>query len=151
MRRMSQKAAKGMRTGMFNRRGGAVLEAALVLPVLTLLAMGMMEFGYYMYAKHSFQGAARDACRTAILNPTVHANVGGSITKSMKAAGMDKGKYQVSITDAANRTISNVADIDRGELITVTLTAKYGEVGVRPLGLIPADKQMLASTTMVKE
>lgn len=151
MRRMSKIAAKEMRGGRFNRRGGAVLEAALVLPILTVLAMGMMEFGYYLYAKHTFEGAARDACRAAILNPTVHANVGSSVGKSMKAAGMDKSKYLLNITDQANNNIGNVAVVGRGEMITVTVTAKFGDLGVRPLGLIPSDKQIAGVTTMIKE
>ncbi len=42
------------------RRGNAVLEMALVLPILLLLAFGMVEFGYFFYVKNNLQGAARE-------------------------------------------------------------------------------------------
>ncbi|MGC4033821.1 MAG: pilus assembly protein [Tepidisphaeraceae bacterium] len=42
------------------RRGSAVLDAALVFPVLLSLTFGCVEFGHYFYIKHTLQGAARE-------------------------------------------------------------------------------------------
>ena len=49
------------------RRGGAILEAALVLPILLALSFGMVEYGYYFFVKHTLQGAARDGARIPAL------------------------------------------------------------------------------------
>ncbi len=35
--------------------GNAILEMALVLPLLIVLAMGMVEFGQYFYLKQAFE------------------------------------------------------------------------------------------------
>ena len=48
------------------RRGNAVLETALVLPILLALSFGLVEFGYFFYVKHNMQGAAREGARVAI-------------------------------------------------------------------------------------
>src|ERR1700733_7095028 len=40
------------------RRGGAILEAALVLPALVLLTFGGIEFGDYFFVKHTLDAAA---------------------------------------------------------------------------------------------
>ena len=45
---------------VIRRRGGSLLEAAIVLPVLIYVAFGTVEFGYYFFVKHSLDGAARE-------------------------------------------------------------------------------------------
>ena len=40
------------------RRGSAVLDAALVFPILISLTFGCIEFGDFFYVKHTLQGAA---------------------------------------------------------------------------------------------
>ena len=42
------------------RRGSAVLDAALVFPILLSLTFGTVEYGHYFYWKHTLQGAARE-------------------------------------------------------------------------------------------
>lgn len=49
---------------MRNSRGAAAVEFALVLPILLVLVMGIMEFGYLAYANASAAGAAREGART---------------------------------------------------------------------------------------
>ena len=42
------------------RRGSAVLDAALVFPILLSLTFGAIEYGYYFFVKNTLQGAARE-------------------------------------------------------------------------------------------
>ena len=49
-----------------NRRGNALLDAALVLPILLSLTFGTVEYGYFFFVKHSMQGAAREGCRAGL-------------------------------------------------------------------------------------
>ena len=52
----------GRRPAARRRRGGnSTLEMCLVLPVLLSIAFGVVEFGQYLYVKHCFESAARDA------------------------------------------------------------------------------------------
>ena len=48
------------------RCGSALLDAALVLPILLSLMFGTVEYGHFFYWKHTLQGAAREGARTAI-------------------------------------------------------------------------------------
>jgi Flp pilus assembly protein TadG len=54
---------------MFNRRqvkrpGVAVLELALILPVILVLVLGIAEFAAVFFVRHAMLNAARDAARS---------------------------------------------------------------------------------------
>src|SRR5436305_15265561 len=96
-------------------RGNGVLEAALVLPVLLALSMGMVEFGQYFYAKHTLQAASRDGARTAILSSTTHTAATTAISNTMSAANIPSGKYSYTFTNAStSATISDVGTVAKG-------------------------------------
>lgn len=48
-----------------NKKGQGLVEMALVLPILLLLLMGIIEFGFLFAAKIEIQNAARDGARWA--------------------------------------------------------------------------------------
>lgn len=128
------------------------MEAALVLPVLLALSMGMVEFGQFFFAKHTITAAARDGCRTAILSGSTHAEAVAAVHSTMNSAGYAQDKYTVRFSDPdTNATITNVALVQRGNGIRVTVRADFGDIGTRPLGVVPADKQVSGITTMIKE
>ncbi|MBJ6799212.1 TadE/TadG family type IV pilus assembly protein [Geomonas propionica] len=54
---------------MNNQRGQAIVETAIILPLLILLIMGLFEFGRYLYLKNTLNNAARAAVRTAVVTP----------------------------------------------------------------------------------
>jgi Flp pilus assembly protein TadG len=129
--------------GQRGRRGGAVLETAIVLPVLLSLAFGTVEFGYYFFVKNTLQGAAREGARAAIISTATNTDVTTAVSGVMSAAGI--ASYTTSTTPA---TISGVAS---GTSITVTVTCTWSNVGLRPLGLIPANKTVVGTAVMRRE
>ncbi|HEY8678965.1 MAG TPA: TadE/TadG family type IV pilus assembly protein [Candidatus Dormibacteraeota bacterium] len=50
------------------RLGQSLVEMALVLPILTILTFGLVDFGRAYYFQVSVTNAAREGARTAILN-----------------------------------------------------------------------------------
>ena len=62
----SSNAAAAARPARRARRGGAVLEMAILAPVLIYLSFGAVEYGYFMYVKNTVFSAARDGARAAI-------------------------------------------------------------------------------------
>src|SRR4051812_28703695 len=125
------------------RRGNAVVEAALVLPVLLALAFGTIEFGHFFYCKHTFQGAARDGARVAILSSSTNTSVTTAVGNTMTAAGFTSAQYSVAITNpTTSATISNVGTVSTGTPIKVTVTATWGTIGIRPMNMISATKQV---------
>ena len=133
-----------------NRRGSAVLDAALVFPVLLLLTFGCVEFGHYFYIKHTLQGAAREGARAAATG-VANSEVTTAVANTMSAAGISA--YTVAIRDAAdttNITIGTATPV-AGTAILVKVTCVWGTVGVRPMGLMGASKQVIGMTTMRRE
>ncbi len=49
--------------------GQALVEFALVLPILLLLAVGIMDFGRALFVYSEVSNAAREAVRFAAVNP----------------------------------------------------------------------------------
>ena len=135
------------------RRGNGVLEAALVLPVLLSLSMGMVEFGQFFYAKHTVQAASRDAARTAILSSVTHQQATDAAKNTMTAANIAASKYTVTFNNATTpfATITDVGAVAKGTGIKVTVTSTAGQISLRPLGVIPAAKAITGVTTMIKE
>jgi Flp pilus assembly protein TadG len=128
-------------------RGSAVLDAALVFPILLSLTFGTVEYGYYFYVKHTLQGAAREGARAAITPTAVNADVTAAVTNSMTAAGLQSSGYVTTTSPAS------VGSLSAGTSVTVTVTCTWGTVGsgFRPLGLIGTNKQVRGITVMRKE
>jgi Flp pilus assembly protein TadG len=143
------------------RRGNAVMEAALVLPILLLLSFGTVEFGYFFYSKHTMQGAARDGARVAILPSSTNTAVTTAVAATMTAAGFASNEYTTTITNATTAaTISNVGTVATGTAIKVQITAAWGTIGIRPVGTmglfnvvwpLKTNTSVVGFTIMVKE
>jgi Flp pilus assembly protein TadG len=133
-----------MRKRIF-RRGNAVLEAALVLPILLYLAFGTVEFGYFFYVKNNVQGAAREGVRASIPPGATNTDVTNAIASQMTAAGLQSSGYTVTTTP------TNVSGLSPGTSVTVSVQCTWGTVGLRPLQLISASKLVKGQAVMRKE
>ncbi len=140
---MKMKNNHSRRTGV--RGGNAVLETALVLPVLLLMAFGTVEFGHYFFVKHTLQGAAREGARRAIVSGAANTDINTSVQNAMSAAGYASNVYTITTSPA------NVASAASGSNVSVTVSCTWGTVGVRPMGLMSAGKNVNAVAVMRKE
>jgi Flp pilus assembly protein TadG len=114
------------------RRGSAVLDMALVFPVLIMLAFGVVEYGYYFYVKHNAQAASREGARAAVVAGAKSADVTVAVANVMAATGLDKTGYTVTVTDTAGTPI-NFSTVVSGTPIKVLVQFNWGAVGVHPL------------------
>lgn len=132
------------------RRGNAVLDMALVLPILLAVAFGTIEYGYFFFVKHTLQAAAREGARRAILSGSNSTDVTNAVSQVMTAAGFDSTDYTL-----APVTPGNWATANSGTDVTVTVRATWGTIGVQPLpdamGGIAADRTLQGRTVMRKE
>lgn len=146
-----------------SRRGSAVLDAALVFPVLLSLTFGCIEFGHYFYIKHTLQGAAREGARAAVTG-TAMIDVTNAVANSMGAAGFNNTKYivepfKVIGTDAQGNPILEVLPSTAitatsptpGTPILIKVSCTWGTVGIRPMRLIGTTKPVVGTTTMRRE
>ena len=129
------------------RRGNVILEAALVLPILLLLAFGTIEFGYYFYVKNNVQGAAREGARASIAAGATNADVNAAVATAMTNSGLSQSGYTVTTEPA------NVFTAAPGTQIRVTVQCNWGTVGggARPMNLMSANKPVRGTATMRKE
>ncbi len=132
-------------------RGSAVLDTALVLPILLSLAFGTVEYGHFFYWKHTLQGAAREGARAGITPSATNADVTTAVTSAMNAAGISASKYTLQIRNAADSADLNVNGLTSGTPVLVKVYATWGTVGMRPLGLIGSSKLVTGQTIMRKE
>lgn len=133
------------------RRGNAVLEAALVFPILISLTFGCVEFGHFFYVKHTLQGAAREGARAAATPSSTSTDVTTAVNNAMAATGIASNKYTTTIRNSADSANVDPATATAGTAILVKVTATWGNVGMRPLGLISSTKSVVGQTTMRKE
>ncbi|HWQ60844.1 MAG TPA: TadE/TadG family type IV pilus assembly protein [Negativicutes bacterium] len=105
-----------------NRRGQAVLEFALILPVFLLMLVGMLEFGVVLHDYITVAEGARAGARAAAVgkdNTTIE-NAVINATPSL-----DKSKLTVTITPAAqaSRTVDSSATVTVTYPVEVPVTS----------------------------
>jgi Flp pilus assembly protein TadG len=52
----------------YNQKGAALLEFAIILPILLLLVFGIIEFGLLFYSKQVITNASREGARAGIVS-----------------------------------------------------------------------------------
>lgn len=111
---------QGLRRYIENNRGQALVEFALAVPVLLLLAFGIMEFSLVIHQYMVVGGAAREGARSAALGGSDSA-----VTDAVKnsATGLDGAKITVMVVPTPERI--------QGEAVSVTVT--YPATTVTPL------------------
>ena len=90
-------------------RGAAIVEMALVLPLLLALLMGVLVYGQYFMLAHNVQQAANDGARASIVGLDAadrSAVANRAVARSLQAVG---GTHSVAISET-------------GEAITVAVT-----------------------------
>ena len=132
-------------------RGNAVLELALTLGILLNLTFGTIEFGHYFFIRNTLQGAAREGARAAIPPGASNSDVTASVNSSLTAAGLTVASFTTKVRNADDTADVNVATATAGTPILVKVTANWGNVGLRPLGLIGTTKVVKGTAVMRKE
>jgi hypothetical protein len=151
-----------MRRNRLKKAGGgnAIIEMAIVLPVLTFMTMGMAEFGQYFYINNAFEAAAREAARFAIPANAAKGDPAAAATTALAAAGITFNPSWMTIDDYSYSigTITDCSTVPMGHMLIITITTNYSSLpGVyRPLSALTgigvgSGKVILAQCTMVKE
>ncbi len=105
-------------------RGQALVEAALVLPLLIVLMVGLFDLGRAVYADSTLSNAARVGSRVAIVNQNVSQIQDAAATK---AAALDLLPADVSVSFRSNPTdpTSTCSPMRIGCVAFVTVTYQY--------------------------
>lgn len=108
------------------KRGAALVEFAVVTPVLLAILFGIMEFGQLFRIRQTAQHAAREGARMAVLQSTAKPySASGSpvyqrISDIMTAGGVTFTGGMLSITE----------DTPGDPTINITITVPYADISV---------------------
>ena len=99
------------------RRGQALVEAALILPVILVLTFGVADMGLYMYQYIQASNCAREAARRAAVRDYANA---------VKPPYCDERKIAVALYDANNVKITSSSGLPgTGSAVTARSEATY--------------------------
>jgi Flp pilus assembly protein TadG len=118
--------------------GQAVVEFALVLPVILILVLGSIDAGWLLYAKISTTAAAREAARAvSVLDKTEY---GTFQTVADSKATTVPGNEVVNVIPKS---------YTEGAKVTVTVTTKVPPlVGFLPTSIIPNPAEIVSQVSI---
>lgn len=121
-----------------NQRGQALVEFAIIIPMLLLIIMGIAEFGMMINSYLAIQNAAREGARAGIVGSsnTDIRNMIVSISPSLKEKDLT-----IDITPSETNRKS-------GQTLTVKLTYKYNPTVPIISGMLSKTVTLRAQTSM---
>ena len=78
-------------------RGAALIEFALVLPLLLVLIFSIVDFGLYFFIEHTLQFATREGVRLALVGRTLNDASGNPLTREESIIQTIKAKASIAI------------------------------------------------------
>jgi Flp pilus assembly protein TadG len=124
------------------RSGAALVEMAIVMPILCLLTLGLMEYGWVFLKVSQINQAARQGVRTAVRPAATEADVKAAVAGMMTQAGIPATKYVLTYTNIS---------VPIGTPITVHVSVVYDKVTLTGTGLVPLPDKIQGVGTMSKE
>ena len=129
-----------------DRKGTALVETAVVLPIFFTLIFGFIEFGHCFMTIHTMNSAARRAARLGVAETTTTTEV-AAMAKSIlgSAINADAENVKIWVKDGSSFDNSavdpaeidyealpdvNVEDLDTGALFIVRIQIPYSDVGI---------------------
>lgn len=130
-------------------RGAMTVEAAIVFPLLLLLTLGAIRYGWLFLKAEQITNAARMGARIAVLPNSTADTVNTAVNNLMIAADINPGDCTVLITP------EDIGTLDIGDYVTVRVSVPGNIVDIMPVPLLteldPNNWSLSAEVTMAKE
>jgi Flp pilus assembly protein TadG len=137
-----------------NRVGAAVVEAAIVLPLIVTLLLGAMDVGQSVYTAQVINEASRDAARQAARFDTVSesevtANIQDFVRESF--VGMADSELTVNFADSSGNAVADgdLSNVESGATISVLVSLQYDSVRWIP-GFSGLGGSTISTTTIMR-
>jgi Flp pilus assembly protein TadG len=98
-----------------NQKGAALLEAAITVPIILLISVGIFEFGRAYQTWQVLTNAAREGARIAVLEGTTDADIRTTVNNYLKGGGL--------------KTLAD-SDIPIARAVTLTPSSTASTVGI---------------------
>jgi Flp pilus assembly protein TadG len=131
-----------IRTRLRDQRGQALLEFALVLVPLSLLILGILEFGFWFQARSTLRDAVRAAARQQALCRSLTSPTPTQIYNNIAGSSMNN-------PPAPTITISGDGSCTAGALVTATGSYNFA-VSILGVTIIPAGKLTASAQSVIE-
>ena len=121
-------------------RGATLVEMAVVLPLLLMVTMGAIKYGWLFLQAQQMTNAARQAARIAALPDSTVVQVQTVISTFLSQVGIHTGDFEV------DPALTSVA----GPTVTVGIRVDTSTVDLIP-GYLPSPESLYVKVTMAKE
>ncbi len=126
------------------RRGIVLIEIAVIMPLLLMLLLGCMEYGWMFLKSQQITNAARQGARTGAIADATVAEIQTVVANVMFASGLDGSGYVVTITPG------DPTALEMGQLFEVAVSVSYDNIGFG-VPLVPTPATLEATVTMARE
>lgn len=127
------------------QRGQALVEFALILPLLMLVLFGIVEFGRAWNAKQVLTDAAREGARLAVVgDPTIilESQVTDRVKEKIARGGFDASQVEVEYPDGFHE--------GTGEITSVQVSMPYRFVVLHRLASLVTDNGVITLRTTAR-
>lgn len=111
-----------------DRSGAALVEFALLSPILIVLLLGMLGYGQYFLTAHTLQQLANDGARAAIVGQTA------TERETLARASVTQGLARAAVAKPVEVTTRFEEDAGR---VTVTLAIDTRALSLLRSGMVP--------------
>ena len=135
-------------------RAAVALEAALIMPLIIFLTLGVLEYGWIFMKIQHVTNVARQGARVGARADGDAVNVEAIVDTLMSAAQIESTWYIIETEP------SDISTMPSGAPLTLTLIVPYGGNGSYPANpelqlmgtsFLPVPGVLRASVTMIKE
>jgi Flp pilus assembly protein TadG len=132
-----------IRLRLGNRRGAAVVEFAVVSPVLVLMILGIVEFGRMSMVQQTVTTAAREGARHAVVDGSTTTEIKASVTSFLAAGGITGA--EVSLRPDLSGTVLH------GDPVSVSVSVPFSNVSWLPVPHFLGGKVLSSTAVMRRE
>jgi len=125
------------------RRGTAVVEMAVVAPLLFMLIFGAIEFGRALMVQQVLTNASREGARRGVLEQTTSAEVQSLVLDYLRNSSVTGATVSVSP--------ASLDEVGFGDPVSVTVSVPFEQVSWLPAPWLLGDKNLTAQSVMSGE
>jgi Flp pilus assembly protein TadG len=125
-------------------RGVVTIEMAVALPLLLLLVLGVIEYGWMFLKNQGITNSARQTARIAARYDSTTADIQTALTNAITAAGLTGSGYTSSLAP-------DPTTLGAGETFSVTVAVPYTNIELIGVPFLPTPATLTSTVTMAKE
>lgn len=124
------------------RRGAAIVEFAVCLPVVMVLILGSIEATNSIFVKQALTSAAYEGVREAAKSSSDSNQARSRAENILRSRNVQSATVRITPADLTTAT--------RGDLVTIEISAPLG-LNSPFIGKVIADRQLTVRSVMVRE